>query len=82
MWARAGASFGEADGEDSYYQRDGITHVELSATLPLTLGPVKLSPVANLDLGIDGETRVVAPARTRRAKLWLGTAIAWPGGAD
>lgn len=80
LGARAGASFGETQGpETSYFERDGITHVELSATLPFALGPLRLTPVANVDFGVDPAARVASRTSTRRAKLWAGLSVGWPG---
>ncbi len=81
--ALAGAGLGEAAGPETYYfDRDGVTHVELSARLPVRVGPVELSPFARLALGLDPATRVVAPERTRAAKLWGGLSLTWPSPQD
>jgi len=81
--ARIGASFGEASGpETAYYERDGVTLVELSASLPFTAGPLKLSPEADLDLNVDGATRITSQTGTHRAKARAGFSIAWPRGSD
>jgi len=77
--ALAGAGLGEAAGPETwYFERDGLTHVELSARLPLALGPVQLSPFAHVTLGLDPATRAVAPERMRGAKLWGGLSVTWP----
>lgn len=76
---RVGASVGEANGESAYYERNGLTHAEFTATLPVRLGPVRLEPAANLDFNIDGATRVTSLTGSHRAKLWVGAAVVWPG---
>ncbi len=77
--ALAGAGLGEAAGpETCYFERDGLTHLELSARLPVKLGPVELGPFARLAFGLDPATRVIARERTRPAKLWGGLSLTWP----
>jgi hypothetical protein len=79
LGARAGASFGEATGPlTSYYDADGLTHLELGAGLPFAAGPFGIRPDAYLDVGFDRATRIVAPDRSRRLRLWLALAVGWP----
>ncbi len=81
--ARIGAGLGEAAGPETvYFERDGLTHVDLSARMPLKLGSFELSPFAHVGLCVDPAARVVAPERTRRAKLWGGFSLGWPAAAD
>ncbi len=78
---RLGASLGEASGpETSFFAQDGITHVQAGASLPLTIRGLELTPTADLVLGVDRETRWVAPEQSRTAKAFIGLSVAWPAG--
>lgn len=79
-----GFSRGQADADDAaYYGRDGFTHVELGAALPLQAGRLSVEPRIQAVYGIDPETRIVAPDRERRFKLFAGASFGWGfGGAE
>lgn len=80
---RVGASVGEASGpEGSYYEKDGITHVETAASWPLRVGRAEFTPSASLVAGVDRAARWVSAERTRRVKGVVGASITWPAGDD
>lgn len=80
---RVGASFGEDQGpESAYYDRNGITHVETGASLPLSVSGFQLRPSVTVDFGVDPATKLVAPDRSRAAKLFAGISVGWPAGGD
>ena len=82
----AGFSAGQADdphGRDlAYFERDGLTHVDASATGTLQLGRFTLAPEAHVVIGYDPLATVTAPDVSRRAKLWFGTTVSWSSGSD
>jgi len=82
----AGFSAGQAEdprGRDlAYFERDGLTHVDASATGTVQLGRFSLAPEAHVVVAYDPLATVTAPDVTRRAKLWFGTTISWSSGSD
>lgn len=81
LGAAAGVSAGQhrvdGSGENANFEENGLTHVDLSASLPLTGRGVTVVPTAHLVLGRDAYTRVSAPRETRGAKLWIGARLTW-----
>jgi hypothetical protein len=62
---------------------DGFTHVDLSAGVPLTAGPLSITPVLHLIIGIDDGTKItkfesdgLTPV-SKDAKLWGGVSLSW-----
>jgi hypothetical protein len=61
---------------------DGFTHVDLSAEVPFTAGPLSITPVLHLIVGIDEGTKVTKfdaagfPV-SKDAKLWGGVSLSW-----
>ena len=82
----AGFSAGQAEdprGRDlAYFDRDGLTHFDASATGSFTLGRVSFAPEAHLIIAQDAFATVIAPDATRRAKLWFGTTMSWTTARD
>jgi hypothetical protein len=61
----------------------GFTHVDLSAGVPLTAGPLSITPVLHLIIGIDDGTKItkfesdgLTPV-SKDAKLWGGVSLSW-----
>jgi hypothetical protein len=77
----AGFSAGQAEdprGRDmAYFERDGLTHVDASASATLTRGRVAISPELHVIYAHDRLATVTEPDVTRRAKLWFGTTLSW-----
>jgi uncharacterized protein (TIGR02001 family) len=77
--ALAGASWGHTPDPfaNANYARDGLTHVDLSVSAPLTSGRVIITPTAHLVLGSDPVTRITEPDKESGAKAWLGARVTW-----
>lgn len=66
------------DDESFNFDDDGLTHVDVSAALPLTAGDFSIIPVVHLQLGVDGATRFHSPAGDGSdLKLWGGVSLGW-----
>jgi hypothetical protein len=79
--ASAGLSAGQATdprGRDlAYFDRDGLTHVDASASATVSVGAVAFTPELHVIYANDALATVVAPETTRRVKLWFGTTLHW-----
>lgn len=78
--ALAGWSLGQGpkDGEDANFADDGITHVDLSASIELGAGPFTITPSVHGVFGIDDATKVTSPTENDKGfKLWGGVSISW-----
>ena len=71
------AGMRERDGQTAYFARDGVTHVELSATTELARGSVGIAPTLHVVLASDPYARVASPDVQRTAKLWAGATVHW-----
>ena len=82
----AGFSAGQAEdsrGRDlAYFERDGVTHVDVSTTSTFSLGRVTIAPEAHLVFAHDAYATVTSPADSRRTKLWFGTTLSWTSARD
>jgi hypothetical protein len=54
-----------------------LTHVDLSATGALALGPVTIAPTVHVLLLNDDITRITRPGVTRSVKAWAGVTLTW-----
>ena len=60
---------------------DGFTHVDLSAALPFTAGPLSISPSVHGVIGIDKLTKVLSASSTNTGfKVWGGVTLSWSHG--
>lgn len=73
----------DPDDESFNFADDGFTHVDLSAGVPFTAGPLSITPVLHLIIGIDDATKVtkfesdgLTPV-SKDAKLWGGVSLSW-----
>ncbi|HUQ79656.1 MAG TPA: hypothetical protein VM076_00890, partial [Gemmatimonadaceae bacterium] len=77
----AGYSAGQAEdprGRDlAYFERDGLTHVDASATATFNVGRVAFAPEAHVIFAHDSFAAITGPTDSRRTKLWLGTTLRW-----
>jgi hypothetical protein len=78
----AGQGF-DPDDESFNFADDGFTHVDLSAGVPFTAGPLSITPVLHLIIGIDDATKItkfeadgLTPV-SKDAKLWGGVSLSW-----
>ena len=77
----AGFSAGQAtdprERDMAYFERNGLTHVDASASATFTRGRVAISPELHVIYAHDALATVTEPDVTRRAKLWFGTTLSW-----
>ncbi|HEX8320645.1 TorF family putative porin [Longimicrobium sp.] len=79
LGALAGASWGHTpEGFDNAnFARDGLTHVDLSVSVPLTSGRAAITPTAHVVLGSDPVTRITEPDKESGVKAWVGVRVTW-----
>jgi hypothetical protein len=82
LGALAGWSAGQAVNRDdptevANFASDGLTHVDLSATGALAVGPVTLAPTAHLVIPSNGYADLTKPGVTHDLKGWLGLTLTW-----
>ena len=61
----------------AYYDRDGLTHVDASASASFNVGRLTIAPEAHLIFAKDAMARVTEPDVARRTKLWFGSTVSW-----
>ena len=74
------AGQGVSDGPDESFNfaDDGLTHVDLSAGLPLTAGVLSITPVLHFQISSDEATKFNSfSSPDEGAKLWGGVSIGW-----
>jgi hypothetical protein len=73
------AGQGQPDsGDDSFnFADDGLTHMDLSAGLPLTAGMFSITPSLHVQVGSDDFTKFTSPTDESDVKLWGGVSIGW-----
>lgn len=59
------------------FQRNGLSHVDLSASVPLTVAGMGVAPAVHLVYGSDPFAKLVATNRSRDLKIWFGGTISW-----
>ena len=64
------------------FSDDGLTHVDLSAGLPLTAGVFSITPVLHFQLSADDATKVTSPTNESDVKLWGGVSIGWSNAVE
>jgi uncharacterized protein Gcw-chp len=79
----AGQDFDPSSDDLANFEDNGFTHLDLSAGVPLTAGPLSITPVLHLIIGIDDATKItkfdeigVTPV-SKDAKLWGGVSLGW-----
>jgi hypothetical protein len=82
LGALAGFSAGQgANGSDpaeiANFEGNGLTHVDLSATGALAVGPVTVSPTLHVLILNDEFARVTKPGVTNDLKAWGGLTLTW-----
>ena len=73
----AGQGTHPTDRDLAYYERDGLTHVDASASASFSVGRFTVAPEAHVIFANDPLARVTAPDVTRRTKLWFGSTVSW-----
>jgi hypothetical protein len=56
---------------------DGLTHLDLSAGVPLTAGSFSIVPALHFVINGDDATKITSPTKTHDVKLWGGATISW-----
>jgi hypothetical protein len=57
---------------------DGFTHLDLSAAVPFSAGPLSLSPALHVVINGDDATKVTSPTNVDKdVKFWGGVTISW-----
>jgi hypothetical protein len=56
---------------------NGFTHLDLSASLPLTAGSVSISPAFHFVVNGDDFVKVTSPTKTHDIKVWGGVTLSW-----
>ncbi len=59
------------------FQRNGLSHVDVSAALPLTVAGLGVAPAIHVVYGSDPFAKLVATNRSRDVKFWFGGTISW-----
>ena len=81
LGALMGWSTGESNTGTSQiplYVKQGITHFDFSATLPLTIGAVSLTPNAHFQVNVDDNTKFTSGTQTNGKTVFtIGTTISW-----
>jgi hypothetical protein len=81
LGAAAGMSAGQhwvdGSGENANFEKNGLTHVDLSATTAIAGRGFTVAPTAHIVFGRDAYTRIVAPEQNRGTKLWIGAKVTW-----
>jgi hypothetical protein len=69
----------DPDTDESFnFAEDGLTHVDLSAGLPLTAGVWSITPVLHFQISSDEVTKFNSPSNPDEdVKLWGGVSIGW-----
>ena len=73
----AGQGF-DPDDESSNFADDGFTHLDLSAGVPFTAGPLSITPALHLIITGDDATKIQSPTNLDAgAKVWGGVSLSW-----
>jgi hypothetical protein len=74
----AGQGINQADpAEIANFGKNTLTHVDLSATGALGVGPVIVSPTVHLLILNDDFARITKPGVAKDAKAWAGVSLSW-----
>jgi hypothetical protein len=76
-----GQGFDE-DAESFNFADDGLTHLDVSAGVPLTAGAFSITPVVHFQLSLDDATKVTSPTDDSDVKLWGGVSIGWSNAVE
>jgi hypothetical protein len=63
--------------EIANFAENTFTHLDLSATGALSLGPLVVSPTVHFLILNDDFTRITKPGTTKDVKAWAGLTLAW-----
>jgi hypothetical protein len=81
LGALAGLSAGQAESDDpdeiNNFSKNGFTHLDLSAGVPITAGIFSITPVIHFLVNGDDLTKATSPGDESDVKLWGGLTISW-----
>lgn len=79
-----GLNIGQGISSDasSNFADDGLTHVDLSAGLPLTAGVFSITPVLHFQLSADDATKLTSPTNESDVRLWGRVSIGWSNAVE
>ncbi len=64
--------------DDSFnFSDDGLTHVDLSASMGFTAGPLSITPAVHFVIANDDFTKFTKLNKQHDAKIWGGVTISW-----
>lgn len=79
----AGQGIGDDPDESFNFEDNGLTHVDLSAGVPLTAGIFSITPVIHLQINGDEFTKFHSPdSDGSDLKLWGGVSISWSNAVE
>jgi hypothetical protein len=65
------------------FDDNGLTHVDLSAGVPLTAGVFSITPVVHVQVSVDDATKFHSPSSDGSdLKLWGGVSIGWSNAVE
>ena len=71
------------DDESFNFDDDGLTHLDVSAGVPLTAGTFSITPLLHLQLSVDDATKFHSPTSDGSdVKLWGGVSIGWSNAVE
>lgn len=60
------------------FAENGLTHVDLSAGIPLTAGAFSITPVVHFQINSDEATKFTSPSDVDKdTKVWFGVSLGW-----
>ena len=71
---------GEPQADFFNFQDNGLTHVDLSAGVPLSAGVFSITPVIHFVITSDEATKVTSPTDVSDTKVWGGVTVSWSHG--
>jgi hypothetical protein len=75
----AGQGINDGDPDQLFnFVDDGFTHLDLSAAVPFTAGPLSISPAVHVVITGDDNTKFTSPSDLdNNVKFWFGGTISW-----
>lgn len=73
----AGQAVDDSGEDNANFFDDGLTHLDLSAGLPLTAGVLSITPTLHFQISGDDFARFTTPTDESDVKLWGGVSIGW-----
>jgi hypothetical protein len=68
--------------ESFNFAGDGLTHLDLSAGVPLAAGVFSITPLLHFQISGDDFTKVTSPTNQSDVKVWGGVSIGWSNAVE